>query len=135
VRPSKEWQRADAPHLHIAADDVFQAAQRRNRRLKTQIGSKAAIAHYVKTLNEERRRQSADAIANRAKLEVRLSDAERGGERLIDTIVAGTVSQEKAAERMPGLQAEVEIAKAALASCETAEGGHHSSANRRRIPS
>lgn len=86
--------------------------------LKMQIGSKAAIAHYVKTFNEEQRRQSAEAFANRAKLEVRLSDVERGVERLIDAIIAGTVSQEKAAERMPGLQVEVEAAKAALASSE-----------------
>lgn len=188
VNTSKEWQRADAPHLRIVADDLFEAAQRRkeartreapkgarktkyllsgllrcggcgsgmeikdrdggrlrircanakhgggcdNSRafyvdriersvidaLKTQIGSKAAIAHYVRTFNEEQRKQSADAIANRAKLEVRLSDAERGVERLIDAIIAGTVLQEKAAERMPGLQAQVEAAKAALASSE-----------------
>ena len=86
--------------------------------LKSQIGSQKAVAYYVKVFNEEQRRQSASAIANRAKLEVKASDAQRGVDRMIDAIVAGTVTQEEAARRMPELRAELAAAKAALAASE-----------------
>jgi hypothetical protein len=83
--------------------------------LKTQIGSKEAIAYYIRVFNEEQRLQSADAIANRSKLEVKLSDAQRTLDRLVDAIGAGVITMEEAGQRMPALRAEVERAKAALA--------------------
>lgn len=186
--PEKEWQRADAPHLRIVAEDMFNAAQaRREARtreapkgarklkyllsgllrcgacgagmqikdrdlgririqcvgakhgagcdngrayyldrieravvegLKTQIGSREAIAYFVKVFNEEQRRQSAGAAAARAKLEVRLADAQRGVDRLVDAIADGVITKEEAGQRMPALRAALETAKAALAASE-----------------
>ena len=186
--PEKEWQRAEAPHLRIVDEAIFDAAQRRREArsvvqpkgvrktkyllsgllrcgacgsgmqikdrdcgririqcvnakhgggcdngrayhldrieravvdgLKANIGSQKAVAYYVKVFNEEQRRQSAEAVASRAKLEVRVSDANRAVERMIDAIIAGTVSKERAAERMPVLEAEFTAAKAALAASE-----------------
>ncbi|MDA9506117.1 hypothetical protein XI09_16045 [Bradyrhizobium sp. CCBAU 11386] len=84
--------------------------------LRSQIGSKDAIAYYVRVFNEELRLQSAGAIANRSKLEVKLSDAQRTLDRLVDAIGAGVITVEEAGRRMPALRAEVESAKAALAS-------------------
>jgi site-specific DNA recombinase len=188
VNPQSEWQRADAPHLRIVAEDVFNAAQtRREQRtvvqpkgvrklkyllsgllrcgacgsgmeikdkdcgrlrircanarhgggcdnsrayhldrieravidgLKKQIGSKEAISYFVQVFNEEQRRQSAGAAAARAKLEVKLADAQRGVDRLVDAIADGVITKEEARERMPALRAELAAAKAALASSE-----------------
>ena len=86
--------------------------------LKSQIGTRPAIAHFVKTFNEEQRRQSAGAIASCAKLELRVSDAQRGLDRMLDAIVAGTVTKEEAAKRMPELRGVLVAAKVALAASE-----------------
>jgi DNA invertase Pin-like site-specific DNA recombinase len=181
VNAASDWQRADAPHLRVVTEDVFNAAQRRmeartfdapkgarrtkyllsgllrcgacgsgmeikdrdcgrirircvnakhgagchNTRvfhlapieravvggLKKHIGSKQAIGYYVKVFNEEQRRQSAGAAAARAKLEVKLADAERGIDRLIGAIAEGAITTDEARKRMPALRSELEAAK------------------------
>jgi site-specific DNA recombinase len=188
VNPSTEWQRADAPHLRIVAEDVFRAATvRREGRtriapkgarkikyllsgilrcgacgsgmqikdrdcgririqcvnakhgggcgngrsyhvdrieraviggLKQQIGSKEAIAYFIRVYNEEQRLQSSAASSARAKLELKLAEAQRGVDRLVDAIAAGVITTAEAGDRMPALRAEVEQAKAALAAAE-----------------
>jgi hypothetical protein len=52
---------------------------------------------------------------NRAKLELKLSEAQRWLDRLIDAIAAGVITTEEAGQRAPTLRAEVESAKAARA--------------------
>lgn len=83
--------------------------------LKTQIGSKDAIAYYVRVFNEEQRLQSAEANANRSKRKLKLGEAQRRLDRLVDAIAAGVITTEEAGQRMPALRSAVETAKAALA--------------------
>jgi site-specific DNA recombinase len=58
---------------------------------------------------------SQEANANRSKLELKLAEAQRGLDRLVDAIADGLITKEEAGQRMPNLRTAVETAKAALA--------------------
>jgi hypothetical protein len=85
------------------------------RPLKAKIGSRAAIAYYIRVFNDERRFASADAIANRSRVKARLAEAQRGLDRMIDAVAAGTITTEEASDRIPKLRAARDQAKAELA--------------------
>jgi site-specific DNA recombinase len=180
-----DYQRADAPHLRIVDDELFEAAQarrekrthagKRGRRkprhalsgllrcgccgsgmsikdrdrgrlriicsqkkeagtcangrsyyldrieacvvetLKAKIGSRDAIAYYIRVFNEERRLASSEAIANRSRIEARLAEAQRGLDRMIDAVAAGTLTTDEVGERIPKLRTARDQAKAELA--------------------
>lgn len=86
--------------------------------LKEQIGSKDAIAYFVRVYNDEQRRASADAINRRAKLSAQQAEAQRGLDRLIDAITAGAVTAAEAGDRAARLRQDIDAAKAALAATE-----------------
>jgi DNA invertase Pin-like site-specific DNA recombinase len=82
------------------------------------IGNRSAIGYYIRVFNDENRRASAAAIASRHRLEVRLAEAQRGLDRLIDAVARGTILAEEADARVPQLRAERDAAKAELDAAE-----------------
>jgi len=86
--------------------------------LRSQLGSKQAVDHFVRCFNAEMRKQSAGAAAARARLEVKLADAQRGVDRLVDAIADGIITKDEARERMPARRADLQSAKATIAVAE-----------------
>ncbi|MGQ0485068.1 MAG: recombinase family protein [Hyphomicrobiales bacterium] len=82
--------------------------------LREQLGSREAIAYYVRCYNDERTRSSAQAIANRTRLEARLAEAQRELDRMIDALIKGRITEQEADTRLPALRSARDQAKAEL---------------------
>lgn len=83
--------------------------------LKEKLGTPAAIAHYLKVYNEERRRTSGDAIATHNQLTRDLVAAQLELDRLIDLTAKGVVTEAEATERLPQLRTSRDRLQAQLA--------------------
>lgn len=82
--------------------------------LRVRLGSPAAIAHFVRAYNDERRRQSAQETKARSSRERELAEAQRTLDRLIDASLKELVTEEEAAARLPQLRSDRDRARAAL---------------------
>jgi hypothetical protein len=58
--------------------------------LKAELRHPEVMAEYVRTYHKERRHLAADAIRDRARIERRLAEIERGLKRLVDAICDGS---------------------------------------------
>jgi len=83
--------------------------------LKAKIGSRDAVAYYIRVYNDERRFASAEAIANKSRTEARLAEAQRALDRMVDALAAGTLTPEDVGDRIPQLRSARDRAKAELA--------------------
>ncbi len=82
--------------------------------LREQLGSREAIAYYIRVFNDEQRRASAEAIGNHSRLETRLAEAQRDLDRMIDALIKGRITEDEADKRMPALREARDRAKAEL---------------------
>lgn len=88
--------------------------------LRRHLDDPAALALYVETYNDERRRLAADAIRQRARLERLLVTAQAALDRTIDHLIHGRIGNEEADRRLPQLRAERDRKAAALAAADKA---------------
>lgn len=86
--------------------------------LKDKIGSRAAIAHYVRCYNDEQRAISVDAINARSRADAKMAEAQRGLDRMIDAVARGTITDAEADLRIPAFRAQRDQAAADLASTD-----------------
>lgn len=85
-----------------------------------QLRDPRLIETYVRSYNQERQALASASSRNRAKLEVRLADAQRELDRTIDNLIKGRLSEEEADERLPPLRAERDRLRAELAAADEA---------------
>ncbi|MPZ41007.1 MAG: hypothetical protein GEU95_23765 [Rhizobiales bacterium] len=83
--------------------------------LKERLGTRAAIAHYIRSFNDERKRSAMMATNSRDRLERELQEAQRALDRLIDAHIRERITDDEANERLPVMRAERDRLKAALA--------------------
>lgn len=74
--------------------------------LKGRLGSRAALALYVKRYNEERVRLNGEASGRRAKLERIAAEAKRALDRAVENLIRGRISESEADAVLPGLREE-----------------------------
>ncbi len=86
--------------------------------LRAELAKPAAIALYVKTYHEERRRLAGDAAGRRIKLTTRRGEIVRELERLVKAIAKGLVEPELVAGEIRAMQAEARDVEAQLAVLE-----------------
>jgi DNA invertase Pin-like site-specific DNA recombinase len=83
--------------------------------LRGRLADKPALALYLRTYNEERRRLAAESSNDRERLERRLAEVERKRERMVDQVVDGVITDEEAKGKLPALRAEIAQLKGELA--------------------
>lgn len=86
--------------------------------LKQRLGTRAAIAHYVRTYNDERKRSAITATNARGRIEAELNAAQKALDRLIDAHIHGRIADDEAIERLPILRAKRDRLRSALAELE-----------------
>lgn len=86
--------------------------------LREQLGQREAIALYLKTYNDERRRLAADIVNQRATIERRLAAAEREHERVYRAYVKGLIEEEELERELPPLKAARDRLRAELAAAD-----------------
>lgn len=72
--------------------------------LRETLGSRAAIAHYIRAFNDERRRTSSEAINRRGRIEREIAEAQRALDRMIDAHIHERVTDAEAVVRLPLLR-------------------------------
>jgi site-specific DNA recombinase len=86
--------------------------------LRQRIGTRAAVAHYIKTYNAEMHRASSARIAARSQMEARLASAQRELDRTVTALVRGAITDTEADAHLPKLRAERDRLAMELASIE-----------------
>jgi site-specific DNA recombinase len=84
--------------------------------LQQQLGSREAIAHFIRYTNQRMHEALAGAAAQRPKLARRLDVIDCELERAVAAVIRGTISQEEADRHLPTLRREREQVEAELAS-------------------
>lgn len=87
--------------------------------LQKRLGSRAAIAHYIRAHNAASARQDRAANDDRARLERELAAAQRSLNRMIDAHIREHITDEEARTRLPILRAERDRLRTALGSIDT----------------
>jgi DNA invertase Pin-like site-specific DNA recombinase len=75
--------------------------------LRDRLADKPALALYLRTYNEERRRIAAETSNDRDRLQRRLLEVERKRKRMVDQVVDGVITDEEAKARLPALRTEI----------------------------
>ena len=83
--------------------------------LRDKLGSRDAIAWYVRVYNDEQRRHADDSVRQRARLERDVARTQGELDRTIDALIKGRLSDAEADTRLPELRAARDAATAALA--------------------
>jgi len=86
--------------------------------LRVRLGTRDAIAHFVRCYNEAKRRSAHDAIDVRARLGHDLAEAQRILDRMIDAHIRGRITDDEAEARLPQLRTARDRIKSELAVCE-----------------
>lgn len=86
--------------------------------LRERLGTRAAIAHFIRSYNEARRRDAHNTINARAMLEREIAEAQRLLDRMIDAHIRSDVTDDEIVARLPALRAERDRIRGALAACE-----------------
>lgn len=86
--------------------------------LREQLGQREAIALYLKTYNDERRRLAADSVNQRAAIERKLAAAEREHDRVYRAFVKGLIEEEDLERDLPPLKAARDQLRAQLAAAD-----------------
>jgi site-specific DNA recombinase len=72
--------------------------------LRVQLGSREAIAVFVRAYNEERRRQDAGATDRRREIELELETTGRQIDRAVAAVIEDRITKEEADRHLPGLR-------------------------------
>ena len=86
--------------------------------MQEKIGSRDAIAYYIRVFNDEQTAMAADAINARSRAEAKMAEAQRGLDRMIDAVARGTITDEEADQRIPAFRSMRDQAIAELALIE-----------------
>lgn len=76
------------------------------RGLREQLSDPAAMARYIETFNAKRNRDADQATRDRTRAERRLAEIKREIGRIVDAIVAGSITHDDARDRMTVLRQE-----------------------------
>lgn len=91
---------------HRRAYHVDAIEQRVIEGLRSRLGSREALAHFIRCYNDERQRTAAEAGAGRAKKEARLATLDRQIGRAVQQLIEERITEAEAEQLLPGLRAE-----------------------------
>lgn len=74
--------------------------------LRDHLGSRAAIAHFIRCYNDERERHASDATRLHSQRQARLASVDREIERTVAAVVRGTITDREADRHLPTLRQE-----------------------------
>ncbi len=86
--------------------------------LRERMVDRDGIALYVRVYNEERQALAADSVNRRARIEKRLTQAEREQDRVYKAFVMGLIEEDQVKRELPPRKAECEALRAELALCD-----------------
>jgi hypothetical protein len=73
--------------------------------LRAELGTREAVAYYVRCYNDERRRAAQASRDNRPDLESQLASIERQLNRAVQAVIEERITQEEADQHLPALRA------------------------------
>jgi site-specific DNA recombinase len=85
--------------------------------LREELGTREAVAYFVRCYNDERRRASTDTVGRRRALETEVAIVDRKIERAVAAIIQGRITEEEASVHLPPLRqrrAELAVELAAI---------------------
>jgi site-specific DNA recombinase len=72
--------------------------------LREELGTREAVAYYVRCYNEERRRVSENTVDRRRTIEAEIAGLDRQIERAVAAIIQGRITESEAAAHLPALR-------------------------------